>query len=123
MWGQIRAICWAQFKTLRNRWPRLGWTSVVFSLFGLLWYGFFLGWAAELALKLPDVPLVELQRWVPVGLFGVFLFWQTVPLFTLSTGASLQLNKLQVYPLPSSALFGIEVLLRLTSSPEMVLLL
>ncbi len=59
----------------------------------------------------------------PAGLLGVFLFWQTVPLITLSTGASLQLNKIQIYPVPTRALFGIEVLLRLTGSPEMVLLL
>src|SRR5206468_875721 len=59
----------------------------------------------------------------PAALFGVFLFWQTVPLITLSTGASLHLNKVQIYPVPPGSLFGIEVLLRATGSPEMILLL
>src|SRR5436305_6353717 len=123
MWGQISAIFWAQLRTLRNRFPRTQWASVLFSLLGLVWHGFFAGWAIALALELPDVPVVQLKKWMPVGLLGVFLFWQTIPLVTLSTGASLQLKKIQIYPVPGRALFSIEVLLRLTSSPEMVLLL
>src|SRR3954447_12883626 len=123
MWGQVSAIFWAQFRTLRNRLPRTQIASVLFSLFSLVWYGFFAGWAVALAWQLPSVPLVDLQKWIPAGLFGVFLFWQSVPLITLSTGASLQLNKIQIYPVPLRALFSIEVLLRLTSSPEMVLVL
>ncbi|MFL6448846.1 MAG: hypothetical protein ACJ746_14335 [Bryobacteraceae bacterium] len=123
MWGQVSAIFWAQFRTLRNRFPRTHWATVLFSLFGIVWYGFFAGWAIALALGLPDVSTVELNRWMPAALLGVFLFWQSVPLLTLSTGSSLQLNKIQIYPIPDRALFVLEVLLRLTSSPEMVLLL
>src|SRR3954451_10082621 len=123
MWGQASAIFWAQFRTVRNRLPRSSWGSVLFSLLGLLWYGLFAGWGAGLALGLPRAPLVELVKWTPAGLLGVFLFWQSVPLITLSTGAALQLNRIQVYPVPTGALFGIEVLLRVTGSPEMVLLL
>ncbi len=92
-------------------------------LLTLVWHGFFAGWGVALAVKLPSVPLGELHKWIPAGLFGVFLFWQTVPLITLSTGASLQLNKIQIYPVPIRALFGIEVLLRLTGSPEMIFVL
>jgi ABC-2 type transport system permease protein len=123
MWGQISAIFSAHFRTLRNRWPRTHWASLLFSSFGLLWYGFFVVWGVELALRLPQLPVAELQTWGPVALLGVFLFWQTVPLITLSAGASLQLSKIQIYPVPTGALFGIEVLLRTTSSPEMILLL
>lgn len=123
MWGQVAAIFWAHFRTLRNRLPRTQVASVLFSLFSLVWHGFFAGWAIALAVQLPSVPLTDLQKWIPAGLFGMFLFWQSVPLITLSTGASLQLNKIQIYPVPVHALFGIEVLLRLTSSPEMVLVL
>ncbi len=123
MWGQLSAIFWAQFRTVRNRLPRSSWGSVLFSLLGLLWYGLFVAWGIGLALGLPRLPLAEAQKWAPAGLLGVFLFWQSVPLITLSTGAALQLNKLQIYPVPTGALFGIEVLLRITGSPEMVLLL
>jgi ABC-2 type transport system permease protein len=123
MWGQVWAIFYAQFRTVRNRLPRTQWASMLFSLVGLLWYGFFAGWGIALARQLPYVPMALLQKWAPAALFGVFLFWQTVPLITLSTGASLQLNKIQIYPVPLRALFGIEVLLRATGSPEMILLL
>ena len=123
MWGQVWAIFSAQLRTVRNRLPRTQWASVLFSLFGLAWYGFFAGWSVTLAQQLPYVPLAVLQKWAPAALFGTFLFWQTVPLLTLSTGASLQLNKIQIYPVPLRALFGIEVLLRATGSPEMIMLL
>ncbi|MGH9611370.1 MAG: hypothetical protein ACRD34_17020, partial [Bryobacteraceae bacterium] len=43
--------------------------------------------------------------------------------FTLSSGWSLQLDKLRIYPVSDAALFGIEVLLRVTSAPEMILIL
>jgi ABC-2 type transport system permease protein len=123
MWGQVSAIFWAQFRTLRNRFPRTEWASVLFSLLSVFWYAFFAGAGIALAVQLPNVQLVELKNWIPVGLLGVFLYWQSVPLITFSTGASLQLNKIQIYPVPTRALFGIEVLLRFTSSPEMLLVL
>src|SRR5436309_5205197 len=123
MWGQLSGIVWAQFRTLRNRFPRTHWVSVLFSLFSLVWYGLFAAWGIALALHLPEVPIALLTKWLPVGLLAVFLFWQSVPLITLSTGASLHLNKIQIYPVSTPALFGIEVLLRFTSSPEMVVLL
>jgi ABC-2 type transport system permease protein len=39
-----------------------------------------------------------------------------------ATGASLELRKLQVYPIPASQLFSIEVMLRVTSAVEMLLI-
>ncbi len=53
----------------------------------------------------------------------VFLYWQVVPVLMAATGASLELRKLKVYPIPTSQLFGIEVMLRVTSGIEMVLVL
>src|SRR5436305_3363227 len=123
MWGPLSAIFWAQFRTTRNRLFRSSWGSVLCSFLGLLWYGLLLAWGIGLALVLPSAALKEVENWAPACLLGVFLFWQSVPLFTLSTGAALQLNRIQIYPVPRGALFGIEVLLRLTGSPEMVLLL
>ena len=123
MWPQILAIAWAQFRTTRNHLPRAGIGAYLGGLLLALWYCLYAGLATILAVRIPDVPLSELDRWLPVGLLGVFLFWQLVPLFTLSSGWSLQLNKLQVYPIKSSTLFGIETILRVTSAPEMLLII
>ncbi len=123
MWQQVLTIAWAQFRTMRNHLPRTTAGGILVWLLSLLWYGLFIGFAVFLAIALPEVPSWEIRRWLPVGLFGVFGFWQLVPLFTLSSGWSLQLNKLQIYPVRSSSLFGIEVLLRVTGAPEMTVVL
>jgi ABC-2 type transport system permease protein len=123
MWQQILAIAWAQFRITRNRFPRTSFGAVLHRCLSLLWYGMFAGLAVFLAISLPQTPLAALRQWLPVGLLGVFLYWQTVPLLTLSGGWSLQLNRLQIYPVSNSALFTIEVVLRITSSPEIIVLL
>lgn len=123
MWQQIRAIAWAQLRTSRNHLPRTNVGAVLLWLLSLVWYGVFAALGVLLAVLLPRASLDTLREWLPIGLLGVFAFWQLIPLFTLSTGWSLQLNKLQIYPVSNSALFGIEVLLRFTTAPEMVLVL
>ncbi|MFL6354703.1 MAG: hypothetical protein ACJ74Z_23025 [Bryobacteraceae bacterium] len=123
MWPQISAIAFAQFCIMRNHLPRTGLGSVLMWLMSTLWYGIFAGFGAFLAFAVPRTPVVVVREWLPIGLLCVFLFWQLIPLFTLSTGWSLQLNKLQIYPVSNSALFGMEVLLRLSTAPEMVLVL
>ena len=123
MWQQILAIAWAQFRISRNHLPRTGFGTVMSWLLLLLWYGLYAALALFLAVKLPDTPLPEIARWLPSGLLAVFLFWQVIPLFTLSSGWSLQLNKLQIYPVRQSTLFGIETFLRITSAPEMIIVL
>ena len=123
MWQQIRAIAWAQFRIARNHLPRTSVGSVLMWMLSLLWYGIYAALAIVLASRLPDTSIPELQRWTPPALLGVFLFWQVVPLLTLSTGWSLQLNRLRAFPVSDRSLFGIEVLLRLTSAPEMILIL
>ena len=42
------------------------------------------------------------------------------PLLMAATGASLELRKLQVYPIPDAQLFAIEVMLRVTAAVEML---
>ena len=120
MSSQIWAILWAQFRIFRNRLPRTSAGSVLAGLVGLLWYGIFIGTGVSFATTLPRLPVTALRESVPIGLLAIFLFWQIVPLFTLSTGWSLQLNKLQIYPVSNSAFFRIEVLLRITTAPEMI---
>lgn len=123
MWPQIGAIAWAQFRTMRNHLPRTNAGAVLVWVVALVWYGMYAALGVFLALELPNVSLVEIRRWVPAGLLGVFLFWQLVPLFTLSSGWSLQLNKIRIYPISDGVLFGIEVFLRITTAPEMILVL
>lgn len=123
MWSQLSAIAFAQFRIMRNHLPRTNVGSVLMWLFSTLWYGMFAACGASLAVALPRTPIRDIQEWLPLGLLSVFLFWQLIPLFTLSSGWSLQLNKLQIYPVSNRALFGIEVLLRLSTAPEMILVL
>jgi ABC-2 type transport system permease protein len=123
MWRQIAVIAWAQFRTMRNHLPRTSTGAILVWILSLIWYGLAAALAVALARALPEIPIDTLRAWMPVGLLGVFAFWQLVPLFTLSSGWSLQLNKLQIYPVANSSLFGIEVFLRITSAPEMILVL
>jgi ABC-2 type transport system permease protein len=123
MSAQIRAIVWAQFRTIRNYLPRTSWGAILLTLLSLLWYGLFIGLGSLLAMLLPKSPLSELQRFLPGGLLGLLIFWQVFPVMTLSSGWSLELNKLLVYPIHPNTLFLVEVLLRLTTAPEAVFVL
>src|SRR6185437_2089386 len=55
------------------------------------------------------------------GLFFVMLYWQLAPVLSAGFGASLDLHKLLAYPIPHRKLFSIEVMLRLTTCPEMLI--
>jgi ABC-2 type transport system permease protein len=123
MWQQIIAIVWAQFRITRNHMPRAGLGAIILWLLPVLWYGMFAGFACSLAVAIPNMPQDALRAWLPVGLLVLFLYWQTMPMVTLSSGWGLQLNKLQIYPIPTHALFGIETLLRITASPETIIVL
>ena len=117
-----RAILWAQVRTLRNSFPRGGvaWTAVI----GAIWYGFWTLAAIAVARIISNpANLGLLKATVPGGLLLVFLYWQVVPLLMAATGASLELRKLLVYPIPVSQLFSIEVMLRVTAGVEMLLVL
>jgi len=119
---QGRAILWAQWRTLRNFYPRAGvaWTAVI----GAAWYGFWLLAAVSTArLAANPANLGLMSAALPGGLLLVFLYWQVVPLLMAATGASLELRKLQVYPIPASQLFAIEVMLRVTAAVEMLFIM
>ncbi|HTS76731.1 MAG TPA: hypothetical protein VMG40_11035 [Bryobacteraceae bacterium] len=120
--NQARAILWAQWRTLRNFHPRGGggWTVAI----GVLWYGFWSVAAiagARLIANPANMSFIKVA--LPGGLLIVFLYWQVVPLLMAATGASLDLRKLMAYPIPLSQMFSIEVMLRVTSGIEMVLVL
>jgi ABC-2 type transport system permease protein len=53
----------------------------------------------------------------------VCAYWQLIPLVSASLGASLDMKKLLAYPVPHGHLFLVEVMLRLTTGVEMLLVL
>jgi ABC-2 type transport system permease protein len=116
------AILWAQWRTVRNFYPRAGaaWGAII----GAIWYGFWVLVSIGGAWKIADPENNGLLRVaLPGALLLIFLYWQVVPVLMAATGASLELRKLKVYPIPVSQLFAIEVMLRVTSGIEMVLVL
>ncbi len=67
----------------------------------------------------------EASNFIPAlssGLLFVMLYWQLTPVVTAGFGASLDTQKLMIYPIPRGKLFTVEILLRLTNVPEMVIL-
>ena len=87
---QIRAILWAQFRTIRNYLPRTGWGTILTALLSAMWYGVFVSIAVSIGLAIPDVPVATLELLFPIGLLAVLLFWQIFPVMTLSSGWSLE---------------------------------
>ena len=123
--GQARAIVWAQWRALMNYSFRKGgvlWNGLML-LFMLVWYGAwtFFAWSAYLFASSAE----ELERVggaLPLGLMVVFGYWQIVPVLMASSGLSLDLRRLLVYPIPHGWLFSIEVALRISTAFEMVLI-
>ncbi len=121
--NQARAILWAQWRTVRNFYPRSGGIAWV-SLIGAIWYGGWLVAAIAAAHLVSDPSNLELiHSALPGGLLLVFLYWQVVPLLMAATGSALEMRKLKAYPIPVRQLFAIEVLLRVTAGIEMCLVL
>jgi ABC-2 type transport system permease protein len=119
----IAAILRAQLLSMRLR-KGSGRGSAAFSaITGLIFYGFFgfLGWGAMLFFSQPD----QAPFFVPAlsgGLMFVMLYWQLAPVISASFGASLDLRKLLAYPIPHGSLFLVEILLRITTCAEMLIM-
>ena len=130
MTSPLRAVLWAQFRILRNFYPRTGPIAVLFAaLLTLLWYGLWAGLAVFIAsvLRHPEqlrsVPSLNLPNLLSNGLLLIFAYWQLVPLILVSSGMSLDLRRLSVYPISDAQLFWMESLLRITTSLEMLIVL
>src|ERR1700685_130482 len=125
MWSQTGAIVWAQWRSTRNHLPRSNMGGLLFSG-GLtaIWYlGFaYLAVLAGFLLSKP-IELAAFRKLLPAALLICFLYWQVIPVLLTSMGASLDLRKLLVYPIPNRALFTIEVILRVSTGVEMLLIL
>ncbi|MBM3813152.1 MAG: hypothetical protein FJW20_16130 [Acidimicrobiia bacterium] len=122
---QLRAILWAQWRTLRNFYPRGHYTSLVFTVvMSALWYGMVATGATGVGILFSSPGrLAIVERVLTGGLLLAFLYWQIVPIVLVSTGASLDLKRLIVYPISHSRLFGLEVLLRFSTGVEMLIVL
>src|ERR1700691_3449250 len=125
MWSQIGAIVWAQWRSTRNLLPRANLGGLVFTgALTTVWYGAFT-YLAVLAAILLSRPgeLESFHKILPPALLLCLLYWQVIPVLLTSMGASLDLRKLLVYPIPKRGLFAIEVVLRISTGMEMILIL
>ncbi len=119
--NQARAVLWAQVRSQINSSRRGG--RIWSLLMPLVWYG---GWgiAAYLANVLMAEPdLASTVPFLPGVFLLIFLYWQVVPLLVAASGASIDLKKIQAYPISTPQLFTLELLLRGTSAVEMLLIL
>lgn len=121
----ITAILRAQFLSMRSFRLDSRRRGAIFSILtSFIWYGLwvFVAFIAEDFFSSAEAgPLI--RRGLPAALMFVFLYWQLTPIMSASLGASLDLKKLLIYPVPHAKLFAIEVLLRLTTCGEMLLVL
>lgn len=124
-WNQVRAIAWAQWRSSWNRLPGANKANAAVTLLiGVLWYGGIATLSAGAAVLMAEAghqPFVPLL--LDLALFAMFIYWQVVPVIMASTGSTLELRKLLVYPVPRNALFGLEVLLRVTTGIEILMVL
>jgi ABC-2 type transport system permease protein len=123
---QSLAILWAQWRSIANYHGRShrGHRFPFTLLFAVLWYGMWSFLAVSVMRVAADPNDLELlRRAAPSSMLLIFAYWQIVPIIMVSTGLSLDLNRLIVYPIPHAQLFSIEVMLRITTCLEMVLIL
>ena len=121
----IAAILRAQWLSMRSfsMGSRRSATAVS-ALIGFVFYGFWvLGAVAIGAFLATSQDATWLPILIPVALLTVMMYWQIAPVISASLGASLDLKKLLVYPIPHEKLFQVEVLLRLTACVEMLIII
>jgi ABC-2 type transport system permease protein len=116
----IGAILRAQWLSMRWGGRRGATWSIVTAC---LWYGFWSSVALMISALARGAGTVELQRDLPLAFLLIFLYWQIVPVISASMGSGLDMRKLLVYPTPHAKLFLVEVMLRLTTGGEMLLVL
>jgi ABC-2 type transport system permease protein len=121
----VQAILQAQFRSIRNM--RVGAIARggLYSLIAqAVWYGFWAFLAYGTYQFTSNGEAIDLvAKSFPSALLFMLLYWQVAPVLVASLGASLDLRKLLAYPVPPENLFWVEVILRLTTSAEMIFLL
>jgi ABC-2 type transport system permease protein len=117
------ALLRAQLLSTRAALRGSGRRGAIFSaLLGMFWYGFWVTVAVGVFAFTSDPDeRHNIQLWLPAGLLAVMLWWQISPVMTASFGAGLDLRRLLIYPIPRGKLYIAEVMLRLTSCGESLL--
>ncbi|PWU02833.1 MAG: hypothetical protein C5B51_20190 [Terriglobia bacterium] len=115
----IQAILRAQWLSMRL--ARRG--SILALVTGVIWYSFWCAVSYVVFRLALESDLSRLRSAIPAALLLIFLYWQVAPVISASLGSALDMRKLMVYPVPHGKLFLVEVLLRLTTGAEMVLML
>jgi ABC-2 type transport system permease protein len=92
-------------------------------LTAVVWYGFWCFVACWAAFYVAFADETTLRYALPIGLVGICFYWQAMPVLSASMGSALDLRKLLLYPIPHQELFLVEVLLRLITGLEMVMVL
>ncbi|HUS07831.1 MAG TPA: hypothetical protein VMZ52_16115, partial [Bryobacteraceae bacterium] len=125
MYHQAAAILWAQWRSIRNHQSgSSGGSLPVAIVVGVIWYGIWLMGAISIYLVAADPSATPiLRQLLPIGLLLVTVYWQALPILMVSTGMSLDIRRLMVYPIPHGELFSLEVLLRITSCAEILLIM
>jgi ABC-2 type transport system permease protein len=116
----IAAILRAQFLSLRMAGRRGAILSVIT---GIVWYGLWTATAIAVWFAVSRAQADWLRTFLPLGLLGICVYWQAMPILSASMGSSLDMRKLLIYPAPHRKLFFVETLLRLTTGMEMVMVL
>jgi len=117
----VAAILRAQWLSMRMGANRRG--AILSLITGFIWYGMWTAIGSAVFFSLSEAEAGQLRLWIPLGLLGVCVYWQAMPILSASMGSSLDLRKLRIYPAPHGKLFYVEVLLRLTTGVEMLIVL
>lgn len=123
---QILAVVGAQFRVLYNRVTggSVGAGRIFYWISMAVWYGLvcFLAWLAATAL--PQVRVREnLIALTSTILLGATAFWQLMPVMMATSGLSLDLKRLMVYPISYRKLFAVEALLRVSTGTEVLIVM
>ncbi len=116
----IAAILRAQWLSMRLG-ARRG--TILSLITGIIWYGFWCSVSYSVHEAARVASAAALVYGLPLGLLGICVYWQIVPILSASLGSALDMRKLLVYPAPHDQLFLVEVLLRVTTGAEMLLVL
>ena len=125
MFSQIRAILSVEWRCL---WVLRPGEALAGRILGagamVLWYGLWAALAAGAAVLVWNpARRALLEVALPWAFLLILVYWQLAPVLTGNLGAALNLNKLLIYPITERRLFVVEVLLRLTTGLEMLLVL
>jgi len=121
----VGAIVWAQWRTLLNvrRGARLSSAALAAAVLSL-WFGAWLFGAVALALACAKPSAAgALQTGLPAAFLLLCGLWQLTPVMISSQGSSLDVKRLLAYPVAARQLYPMDLILRLTSNPELLLLL